>query len=219
MKLYSFVNLAKHYDIPVDLSVTLHREELIEAEELRLKYEQRIADESGYRFVTTPHFTVNCETEEFTEEKFLSEYPDTHWHLVKRYVSIRSKRRDLYIAGGYKSFEIINGESYIDFFFKRNLFEKIKEDVWRRQYADVVDTNSLDHVQRYVYLRATPELPIVLCYSNGETLLRFDDVTISLSNDHFDRSMNSMREYVCNCKYVERRDVRDFLINPIRVGA
>ena len=219
MPLRSFVGLVDFLKMPLDLSVTLHQEELIEAEELRLRFEQRIAMESGYRIVTTPRFTVNCEVPEFTEAKFRAEYPKEEWHLIGRYIELREARRELYLSGAYQSIEIINGVAYLDFYLRKNLFEDLDEPLWRQQHAEVVETQGLSHVQRFIYLKATPELPVILCYSSGETLLRFDDITINLSEDHFLRAKKTLNNYRDNSRYAEMGDVRDFLINPLRVGA
>ncbi|MEJ8560018.1 hypothetical protein QTO30_01335 [Yoonia sp. GPGPB17] len=188
MPLRSFVGLVEFLKLPLDLSITLHQEELIEAEELRLRFEQRIAEEGGYRIVTTPHFTVNCEVPEFTEAKFRAEYPKEQWSLIGRYMEVRQARRELYLSGSYQSIEIINGSAYLDFYYQKNLFTDLEDHLWRQQHAEVVETQELPHVQRYIYVRATPELPVILCYSSGDTILRFDDITINLSEDHFLRA-------------------------------
>lgn len=219
MPLKSFVGLVEHLKLPLDLSVTLHQEELIEAEALRLRFEKRVAREVGYRIVTTPHFTVNCEIPEFTEAKFRTEYPEDSWHLIEEYLELRQERRDLYLSGSYRSIEVINGAAYLDFFLKRNVFDGVSDDIWRRQHAEIIESLELSHINRYIYLKSTPELPVILCYSCGKTILRFDDITIGLSEDHFLQAKNTLENYKENCKYKEKRNVRDFLINPIRVGA
>lgn len=219
MPLRCFVSLVEFLKLPLDLSVTLHQAELIEAEALRLKFEKGIAEASGYRIVTTPHFTVNCEVPEFTKAKFCAEYPEDKWDLMEQYLELRRERRELYLSGAYESFEIINGAAYLDFFLRKNLFEGLDETLWRKQHAEVVETQQLPHVHRYIYLRATPELPVILCYSSGETILRFDEITINLSDDHFLRAKQTLENYKRNSKYNEPRDVRDFLVNPLRVGA
>lgn len=218
MPLRSFVGLVEYLRLPLDLSVTLHQEELIEAEELRLRFERQVAEETGYRIVTTPRFTVNCEVPEFTEAKFRAEYPKEEWHLIDRYLELRNARRELYLSGVYHSVEIINGAAYLDFFLRKNLFEGLDDKLWRQQHAEVVETHELPHVERYIYLKATPGLPVILCYSIGETLLRFDDITINLSDDHFSRAKKTLQKFRENSKYKNQGDVRDFLINPIRVG-
>jgi hypothetical protein len=106
MPLGSFVGLVEYLKLPLDISVTLHHEELIQAEELRLKIEKRLAEESGYRIVTTPHFTVNCETPEFTEAKFKAEYSEDQWHLIESYLELRNARRELYLSGSYQSMRL-----------------------------------------------------------------------------------------------------------------
>ena len=219
MPLRSFVGLVEFLKMPLDISVTLHQENLLEAEALRLKFEKRVAEKSGYRIVTTPHFSVNCEVPEFTEAKFRAEYPESDWHLVERYIELRQERRDLYLSGAYESVEIINGAAYLEFFLRKNFFEDLDETLWRRQHAEVVETQELPHVKRHVYFRATPELPVILCYAGGETLLRFDDITINLSEEHFSRAEKTLKNYRDNCKYTNAKEVRDFLIDPIRVGA
>lgn len=218
MPLRAFLALVGHFDLHLDMSVTLHQEELIDAEKLRLALEKSISESHGYRLVTTPHFSVNCELPEITEIKFRDRYDEIFWPMVDEFISLRKERHELYINGGYKSEEIINGDAYIDFFLRRNLFSGMAEDVWKKQHSLIVESSDLPNVRRYIYLRATPELPVILCYSTGETIIRLSDLTIQLSEEHLPKTEKTLRKFIRQCKFVDPNEVRNFLIDPIRMN-
>lgn len=217
MPLKTFLALTGHFDLHLDIRVTLHQEELVEAEELRLSLEQSIAAQNGYRLVTTPHFSVNCELPEITDIKFKDRYDKEHWPLVEQFIGLRKKRHEAYLDGSYKSEEIINGDAYMDFFLRRNLFADMSDDLWTKQHAVIVETASLPNVTRHIYMRATPELPVMLCYSTGDTIIRLSDLTIKLSKDHFAKAEGTLRKFVGRCKLSNPKDVRNFLIDPLRM--
>ncbi len=196
MSIASFVRLADHFNLPVSMNLIYRETDVLVAEAERLRLEEEIHSQRGWRFVTTPHFTVNCETEAFTRELFAIQYgarcsePEAN-----EYVSLRKRRRSLYLLGQYKSEEIVSAPSYIDFFYGRGLFKDISKSVRQQQLEEVITTSKMPHISRRVYTQTTPELPVILNYSTRKSLVRVEDLTIALTDTDCDELIRTLRSY------------------------
>lgn len=216
MSVAAFERIVDHFRIPVSMNLVYRENDVLAAEEARLKLEEEVAEIRGTRFVTTPHFTVNCEIEAFTREMFSIQYGDRFSDPeISEYVSLRMRRRRLYLTGLYKSEEVVNGPSYIDFFYGRGLFERVSKSVRKAQLDEVVGTTSLPHVMRKIYTKATPELPVILNYSNAKSIIRVEDLTMFFTDEDCEEANRVLRSYADQVEYNTTESVRSFFLNPL----
>lgn len=216
MSVAAFERLVGHFNLPVSMNLLYREDDVLAAEETRLQFEQEIADVRGWRFVTSPHFTVNCELEEFTREMFSIHYGKKYSDSeAKEYVALRMKRRSLYLSGGYQSEELVNGPSYIDFFYGRGVFSGIGKSLRQRQLEEVVATAALPYVKRRIYSRATPELPVILNYSTRKSVIRVEDLTMIFTDEDCDETNRVLRHYANNADLMSQNTVRSFFLNPL----
>lgn len=218
MPFSKFLAAAEMVGLPVSLGIMLVRDRFVDAERYRLKLEQDISRiKNGWRHVTTHHFTVNCEVEELTDFLLDRDYPEEDVKAKATYKELRAERCNLYMCGSYKSTELIYSEAYLDFFMRRNRFDGIPDNVWRKQYEAIIDSHDLPSVNRLIYTKATPELPVVLCYSTGVSIVRIDDLTIELHDPEHHEMVNTITRYTSNCRLHDKEMVRRFLLNPLKV--
>lgn len=216
MSVAAFERLVDHFDVPVSMNLLYREDDILAAEEARLQLEQEIADIRGWRFVTSPHFTVNCELEDFTREMFFIQYGNKYSDSeVREYVDLRTRRRKLYLAGLYKSEEVVNGPSFIDFFYSRGLFSQIGKTLRIKQLDEVVVTSSLPHVKRRIYTRATPELPVILNYSVHKSIIRVEDLTMVFTDEDCVETNRVLRSYANNAEFTSTNAVQSFFQNPL----
>lgn len=216
MSIAAFERLVDHFEVPVSMNLLYREDDVLAAEEARLQLEQEIADIRGWRFVTAPHFTVNCELEDFTREMFFIHYGDRFSDSeVREFVDLRGRRRKLYLAGSYKSEEVVNGPSFIDFFYGRGVFSNIGKELRLKQLDQVVASCSLPHVQRRIYTRATPELPVILNYSVSKSIIRVEDLTMVFTDQDCAETDRVLRNYADSAEYTTTSAARSFFLNPL----
>lgn len=216
MSVASFEKLVRHFDVPVSMNLLYRERDVVAAEEARFLMEEQIAKDRGWRFVTSPHFTVNCEIEEFTREMFHIHYADRYTDSeINEYVRLRMRRRKLYLSGAYRSEEVVNGPSFIDFFYSRGLFTTISKSLRQKQLDEVVASTGLRHVTRRIYSQATPELPVILNYSNGRSIVRVEDLTMVFTDEDCEETNRVLRAYADNAEHQEREMARAFFLNPL----
>lgn len=216
MSIASLERLSSHFRIPVSMNLLYREDDVLAAEEARLKLEEEIADLGGSRFVTTPHFTVNCEIEAFTKELFYAQYGNRFSDSeIAEYVSLRTRRRRLYLSGSYKSEEIVNGPSYIDFFYGRGVFESVSKQVRDRQLDEVLNTSILPFVSRKIYTTVTPELPTILNYSSSKAIIRVEDLTIFFTDEDWQETVRVLRSYANKAEFAAPELSRAFFANPL----
>lgn len=163
--------------IPLADRVSWKRPEFVAAERRRLELEMAIAN-GGTRYVVTPTFTVNAELPELSRVVSVFDYGRRHAHRIPELLELRAERRDLYVRGSYASFELIHAPSYLDFLNGTGRYADIPEEVRRMQVKELVRSMDMPTVDRRVYVRHTPELPVVSVYSTGVSILRADDFVV-----------------------------------------
>lgn len=216
MSLAAFERLADHLRVPVSMNLVYRDTDVLAAEEARLGMEREIAAERSWRFVATPHFTVNCEIEDFTRELIDIQYGERMSSDDKEaYIRARAERRRLYLEGAYHSEEVIYGPAYVDFFYGRGIFEQISKPTRMAQLHEVISTSRLSHVSRHIYVNVTPELPIILNYGTGKSVIRVEDLTICFTDNDCDEAVRVLRDYANKALHTEQSSVQAFLENPL----
>jgi transcriptional regulator with XRE-family HTH domain len=216
MSLAAFDRLAAHLRVPVSMNLVYRETDVLAAEEARLGMEREIAAARSWRFVATPHFTVNCEIEAFTRELIEIQYGERMSADDKEaYVRARAERRRLYLEGAYRSEEVIYGPAYVDFFYGRGMFESISKSVRLAQLREVIATSRLAHVCRRVYASATPELPVILNYGVGKSVIRVEDLTICFTDEDCNEAVLALRDYAKKALHTDQPSVQAFLENPL----
>lgn len=199
-------------------------DDFVLAEERRLFFEQECA--GGERYVVTPVFSVTCETEEFTKLITSYDYPEHH-DLLDKFVKIRQKRRAVFESGVYNSYELIDATKYRDFFLGVNRFVNLSRKDIDKQIDYLVKSTGFDHVDRRIYLYATPELPTVSCYKvktyekdilkcivrNDDFVQEFTDETSTENTNELFEMFNKYFYWETNLK--NKEDVIRFLRNPM----
>ncbi|MBU1495166.1 MAG: hypothetical protein KJ956_14510 [Actinobacteria bacterium] len=193
------------------------RSEFIEAEERREALEASIAA-GGMRLVVTPAFSVNAQLPDVTRAVMDFDHGVHRRSDFERYLAIRQQRRELYLSGDYESLEIIDAASYVDFFEGRGRYRSLSDDLRRKQIDELVRTTRLDHVVRRVYVRSTPELPIVSWYSTGTVVARLDDFVIEFTNrDAVDELATIVSRFYGSAEIQAVDQVEEFLLSPVTV--
>lgn len=211
-----FERLAHFFNMPVSMNLLYKEQDVVAAEEARLRLEEEIASIRGYRFVTSHHFTANCETDEFARALVEIQYGEKLTESeLNNFLELRRKRKNLYFSGRYISEEIINASSYVDFFYGKGVFEGINRHIRMKQIEEVVRTSRLPNVRRKVYSRTTPELPVILNFSTRKSIIRIDDLTIVLTDDDSKSAEDTLRGFANKVSIEENEDVAIFLGNPL----
>ena len=200
--------------------------DFVVAEERRLSFEQSCS--GGSRYVVTPIFSVNSETEEFTRAVAKYDYPEATDEQIENLVKIRRKRCVVYKKGEYKSFELIDASKYRDFYLGVNRFSMLSQECINRQVDELVKSTLLSNVERRIYLYNTPELPVVSCYEVDtkkkaflKCVVRADDFVTEYTNENSSESATEIKKmfdkfYETKTNLVTPEDVIDFLKNPMK---
>ncbi len=196
------------------------------AEERRLSFEQSCS--GGSRYVITPIFSVNSETEDFTRTVTRFDYPDAPDCQIENLVKVRRKRCGVYKKGEYKSFELIDANKYRDFYLGVNRFSMLTRECINQQIEELVKSTMFPNVDRRIYLFNTPELPVVSCYEVDtrkkaflKCIVRADDFVAEYTNENSPDSATEiknmfMRFYETKTNLKDPEDVIDFLRNPMK---
>lgn len=215
------VELGKYLGFPIEATAAWSRADVLRGEQRRLELESAVAGvPGGTRFTVVPAFTVNSELEAVTRALFTLDYGSRGIELVDEYVSLRSKRHDLYHAAQYTSYEIFSGAGYLDFYRRRGRFRALSEELHREQLAALIASTDFPHVNRRIYCRATPELPIVTCYSNAIAVMRADDFTVEFNGPTVaDQLRDIFSHFFEHAQFKSREEVKAFLHDPTPFAA
>ncbi len=197
---------------------TWNRREFIEAEARRAELEELIAN-GGTRVSVTPAFSVNAQLPEVTRAVMDFDHGVHRRSDFDEYAELRQHRRELYLASNYESFEVINARVYEDFFAGRGRYRSIGRDLRDRQIEELLRTSDLEHVNRRIYTRATPELPIISWYSSGIVVSRIDDLVIEFVNrDAVDELAMIVDRFWKSTDIQSPDEVQSFLSDPQSVA-
>lgn len=200
--------------------------DFVVAEERRLSFEQSCS--GGTRYVITPVFSVNSETEEFTRALVKGDYPDATDEQIENFVKIRKKRCAVYKNGNYKSLELIDACKYRDFYLGVNRFSMLSKECIDNQVEQLVNSTLYSNVERRIYLYNTPELPVVSCYEVNtkkksllKCIVRADDFVAEYTDENMPESATElknmfMRFYDTSTNLIDKDSVVDFLRNPMK---
>jgi hypothetical protein len=190
---------------PVQDRVSWSRSEFVASDRRRLELE-RATSPGGTRYVVTPTFTVNSELPELTERLLEYDYGARYRDRLPEYLEVREARRQLYESGDYTSYEMINGASYLDFHSGRGRYDGVPRSLRESQIKELLRSLRFAHVRRRIYLKSTPELPIVSCYNGPGTstaVIRVDDFTVECRGEQIASELQEIF-----MEYFERADLK-----------
>lgn len=208
------IALSEVLGFPLGDSATWFKTEFVDSERRRLELEKSIANGSK-RLVVTPTFTINAQIPEYTEYVMRFDYGARSLDRLPEYLELRQERRVLYEKGSYISYEIISGSSYCDFYFRRSKFRGITKELRDKQVKNLLRTLDLNHIHRRVYLKRTPELPIVSIYSGNIAIVRADDFVIEFQGEGIPGELtNIFHKFFDTADLKSYEEVAKFLKNP-----
>lgn len=209
------VALGKYLAFPIEGTVAWSRADVIQGERRRLQLEFKAAKVGGSRFTVTPSYSVNAELPEMTRQLWEFDYPGKDKKELETYLHLRSSRHELYVAGQYQSLELLSGSGYMDLFYGRGRFKDVPDAVRKKQITAFLKTMEYPHVQRRVYLKHTPELPVITCYSTNIAVIRVDDITIEFNDTpKVSELIDVYNHYFKNADIISKDRVAKFLENP-----
>jgi predicted DNA-binding transcriptional regulator AlpA len=210
------IKLGEHLGFPIADQVVWTRSEFLKTEKRRLGLESQI--DKGWRKVVTPAFTVLMQLPEVTKAIMEFELGEPWVTHHEEYLELRQKRQRVYLEGAYDSWELINGVSYLDFWLTKGRYRGISKVLRDRQIEKLIESLELDHISRRVYLEVTPELPILSCYSTGQSILRARNFKVEFQGSSVRRELvNIFEDFYRSAALRTKFEVKNFLVNPITI--
>jgi hypothetical protein len=210
------ISLCEHLGFPLGGSITWSKNKVLQGERRRYELEKEIAEqEFGKRYVITPSYTVTSELPEVTRQLWDYDYGTRYQELISDYIGLRQERCKLYQEGKYESFEIINGFCYKDFFYGQGRFKGLPKELRMKQIDSLIKSLEYPHVNRRIYLKATPELPIFSCFSTDKAVIRIDDFIVEFNNETIVKELvETYNTYYDTADIINKDQVKVFLQKP-----
>lgn len=193
------MKLSEHLGLPLASGAAWSKVNILESERRRLDLESEIASTNGHRLQIVPAYTVNSEISDVTRLILQADYGTRLPKVEAEIMGIRQERARLYDEGQYTSWEIWSGFGYIDFFYGRNRFKCIPEELRLKQIEKFIESTHHPNRHRFIYLRRTPDLPMFGCFNPaGVALVRVDCIQLEYQDpilvDSFEDTFNEFRK-------------------------
>jgi transcriptional regulator with XRE-family HTH domain len=219
MTLETLGRLAETLGLPLDYGASFARLSPVSAEQRRLELEEAAAGNGGLRQIVSPTFTVNAQTREYTQMLLEIEYGVSRATKMNEYLQVRAERSRLYRDAAYTSYEIFSGFGYYDFFAGRGKFSSMPNSLREQQIEALLESCTWPHVNRRIYLRHMPELPIFSCHDPGSAVVRVNDVLVEFSGSSVvDDLRDTYEEFYESCAITSPSAVSEYLQDPIKFG-
>lgn len=216
MGLGTLIRLNECLGLPLENGAAWSKADIISSEYRRLSLEKAIAGNGGSRYTTVSPYTVNSELEPLTRALIRADYGTRAPQIENEILRIRASRQQLYDSCAYASWEIWNGNGYLDFFHGRGRFNQIPADLRKAQVKTFIESSRSENRHRFIYMNNCPELPMFGAYTpSGIALVRIEDIHLEYQAPALVKSFQeTFDELLTRCVTRTTDQFIDFISNP-----